>query len=197
MLKLSILREGMSLIRPGKFNLTAFGGNGRADRGSFLEDMRVCWHGARMEGKVWTVRQAQWSTDCDGLLEVRGAVFVVEQGVDVSVERDGRDGECLHVIAEDSAGLPIGAGRISSEGKVGRIAVLGGWRGQGVGKAIMNELLRQAEREGMRHTYLHSQSSAAGFYLQFGYRAEEDEFLEAGIPHLKMVRTVDGNEKSG
>ena len=147
-----------------------------------------------MDGKAWNVRHAQWTKDAEGLLEVRGAVFVVEQGVDVSVERDGRDGECLHVIAEDRAGRPIGAGRISRQGKVGRIAVLGQWRGQGVGKEMMNELLRQAQRAGILHTYLHSQSSAAGFYLQFGYRPEADEFLEAGILHLKMVRVVDGNE---
>jgi|TARA_B110001454_G_scaffold162316_1_gene151839 predicted GNAT family N-acyltransferase len=150
-----------------------------------------------MEGKVWSVRQAQWATDSEGLLEVRGEVFVVEQGVDVSVERDGRDGECLHAIAENPEGLPIGAGRISREGKIGRIAVLVAWRGQGVGTAMMHELLRQAERSGMRNTYLHSQSSAAGFYLQFGYLREGDEFLEAQIPHLKMVRTVDGNGKAG
>ncbi|MCP4847022.1 MAG: GNAT family N-acetyltransferase [Verrucomicrobiaceae bacterium] len=149
-----------------------------------------------MKGESWSVREAQWSIDCDDLLEVRGAVFIVEQGVDVSVERDGRDGECLHAIAEDSAGLPIGAGRISRGGKVGRIAVLGGWRGQGVGMAIMRELLRQAQHAGIWKTYLHSQSSAAGFYLRFGYQPEGDEFLEANIPHMKMIRVVDGNEKT-
>jgi predicted GNAT family N-acyltransferase len=73
---------------------------------------------------------------------------------------------------------------------VGRIAVLKQWRGHGVGTAIMNELLRQAQLSGMSRSYLHSQSSAADFYLRFGYRPEGDEFLEAEIPHLKMVRSV-------
>ena len=137
------------------------------------------------------MREAHWLPDRQGLLSVRTTVFVIEQGVDVSVERDGRDGDCLHAIAESSDGLPIGAGRISGEGKAGRIAVLEEWRGHGVGTAIMNELLRQAQLSGMARTYLHSQSSAADFYLRFGYRQEGDEFLEAEIPHRKMVRSAD------
>ncbi|MFP6871911.1 MAG: GNAT family N-acetyltransferase [Verrucomicrobiales bacterium] len=144
-----------------------------------------------MEEESWSAREAHWLPDQEGLLSVRTTVFVIEQGVDVSVERDGRDGDCLHAIAESSNGLPIGAGRISGGGKVGRIAVLRGWRGRGVGSAIINELLRQAQVSGMSRTYLHSQSSAADFYLRFGYRPEGDEFLEAEIPHLKMVRTAD------
>ena len=147
-----------------------------------------------MEGRIWSVRKAQWDTDCAGLLGVRGEVFIEEQGVDILVERDGKDGECLHVIAEDMEGIHIGAGRIADNGKVGRIAVIGGWRGNGVGTAIMHELHRQAEQEGIWHTYLHSQSSSAGFYMSLGYRVEGDEFLEAEIPHLKMVRSGHRNE---
>jgi predicted GNAT family N-acyltransferase len=146
-----------------------------------------------MEEHIWSVRKAQWDADGSGLLEVRGRVFIEEQGVDVLVERDGMDSQCLHAIAEDAEGIPIGAGRIAGNGKVGRIAVIEGWRGCGVGTAIMHELHRQAERMGMRHTYLHSQSLAAGFYLRFGYLVEGDEFLEAGIPHLKMVRIIHGD----
>ena len=144
-----------------------------------------------MEEQSWSVREAHWLPDQEGLLSVRTTVFVIEQGVDVSVERDGRDGDCLHAIAEGPDGLPIGAGRISGKGKVGRIAVLKQWRGHGVGSAIMHELLRQAQLSGMPSTYLHSQSWAADFYLRFGYRPEGDEFLEAEIPHLKMVRSTD------
>src|SRR3546814_10647142 len=48
----------------------------------------------------------------DELLAVREAVFVVEQNVPVEEERDAQDPRCLHAIARDRAGRPIGTGRL-------------------------------------------------------------------------------------
>ena len=43
---------------------------------------------------------------------VRDAVFVAEQGVPATLERDDADPRCLHVLARDDAGHPIGAARL-------------------------------------------------------------------------------------
>ncbi len=137
---------------------------------------------------VMRVSRASWSADGERLRAVRAEVFVGEQGVDPGVELDGLDPGCFHAIALDDAGAAIGAARMGRDGRIGRMAVLAGWRGRGVGRGLMGCLLDIAEGEGIARTYLHSQGHAAGFYEQFGFRAEGGEFSEAGIPHVAMVR---------
>ena len=60
---------------------------------------------------------------------VRERVFVREQKVPVELERDELDPRCLHVLAVDEQGRPIGTGRLTPEWQVGRMAVLDAWRG--------------------------------------------------------------------
>ena len=120
------------------------------------------------------------------LAEVRTAVFVVEQGVPPEIEMDGRDPECVHVLARDLDGNPVGAGRLMPDGRIGRMAVLREWRGSGVGGAMLAELMAEAKRRGMPEVYLHSQSHAKAFYERHGFAVEGEEYMEAGIPHIAM-----------
>ncbi len=136
----------------------------------------------------FTVRRASWAGDADALMAVREAVFVVEQGVAPELERDGLDPDCWHALALDGRGGPVGAGRLTRGGKVGRVAVLARWRGCGVGAALMRELLERADAEGLASLYLHSQVEAKGFYERLGFASRGEEFEEAGITHVAMVR---------
>ena len=117
---------------------------------------------------------------------MRTLVFVEEQDVPPQIESDGRDVECVHVLAEDAHGNPIGAGRLMPDGRVGRMAVLREWRGAGVGGAMLVALMEAARQRGQRETYLHSQSHAKAFYERHSYVVEGEEYLEAGIPHVVM-----------
>ena len=136
--------------------------------------------------KTFRVRIVDWSEERGRLLGVRTGVFVVEQGVPVEIEQDGRDAECAHVLALDANGEAVGAGRLMPDGRIGRMAVLAGWRGSGVGGAMLRALMDEARRRGHRETYLHSQSHARAFYERHGYSVEGEEYLEAGIPHVGM-----------
>ncbi len=127
-----------------------------------------------------------FATHGDALLAVRLPVFVEEQGVPREIEADDRDAHCLHVLAT-AAGTPVATGRLDvASGKVGRVAVLAGWRGRGVGAAVMRQLHRLARGHGLTHVWCHAQRSAVPFYERLGYRAEGGEFEEAGIPHRAM-----------
>jgi predicted GNAT family N-acyltransferase len=148
-----------------------------------------------IEELAFTVLDATWEKDGNSLLAVRTPVFVEGQGVPVEIEQDGRDGECWHALATDRSGEPIGAGRLSPEGKIGRVAVLEEWRGRGVGVALMRCLLARADAEGLAETYLHSQVDAAGFYERLGFQAVGEEFEEAAIKHVKMVRKVGAGDR--
>jgi predicted GNAT family N-acyltransferase len=135
---------------------------------------------------IFRVRLVEWRDAAETLARLRTAVFVVEQNVPADLEMDGRDGGCVHALAETIAGEPIGTGRLMPDGRIGRMAVLAGWRGKGVGAAILEALMAEAKRRGFRETYLHAQSHAKDFYARHGYAVEGDEYLEAGIPHIGM-----------
>jgi predicted GNAT family N-acyltransferase len=129
---------------------------------------------------------AHWETDQEVLRHVRQRVFIDEQKVPVEEEWDGEDPRCHHVLARDLAHHPIGTGRLSPEGRIGRMAVLADWRGRGVGSGILQSLMDIAHEAGMSGVWCHAQSSARRFYERFGFAVEGDEFLEAGIPHFTM-----------
>nr|WP_298122062.1 GNAT family N-acetyltransferase [uncultured Pseudoxanthomonas sp.] len=126
------------------------------------------------------------------LHEVRDAVFVQEQQVPRDLERDALDPLCHHVLARDSAGHAIGAARLTPDHRIGRMAVLPAWRGQGVGEAMLVALLDEALRRHWPDVSLHAQVSAEGFYARHGFLPEGERFLEAGIEHQGMRRTLSG-----
>lgn len=132
------------------------------------------------------VRVADWHADGDGIAALRTAVFIHEQGVSPELEHDGLDPDCVHVVAEDGAGRVIGTGRLLADGRVGRMAVSAGWRGRGIGRALLDALLACARARGLATVELHAQTPAIGFYERAGFIAEGPEFDEAGMPHRRM-----------
>lgn len=138
--------------------------------------------------KSFTVRIATWQEDSHELRVIREAVFILEQQVPVELEWDGLDTDCLHVLAADSAGESIGTARLLPNGHIGRMAVLKEWRGRGVGSALLQLLLAEARKKyQVQQAVLNAQTSAAGFYAKFGFQAVGKEFMDAGIPHVKMI----------
>lgn len=129
----------------------------------------------------------------DACLAIRRSVFIEEQAVAEEIEIDGLDGEAIHILLTVD-GEPAGTARILVEGtmaKIGRVAVLSGYRGQGHGHRIMtacHETLRR--RGGIREAKLGAQITALGFYEGLGYAPYGEEFLDAGIPHRMMKRPL-------
>lgn len=134
------------------------------------------------------VELCDWSNERDraALIAVREEVFVREQNVPPEMEQDQDDLRCSHVLARAMDDAPIGAGRLSSEGRIGRMAVLHDWRGRGVGGAMLAALLEQARARSMPEASLFAQVDAAAFYLQRGFEVSGEDFMEAGIPHRPM-----------
>lgn len=126
------------------------------------------------------------------VLEIRARVFIEEQNVPEAEERDGRDGEALHLIAF-AHGTPVGTARILIQeglGKIGRVAVLANHRRTGLGKALIRAALDQIKAEGLARAKLGAQTHAIGFYESLGFEATGPEYMDAGIPHRDMVRDL-------
>lgn len=132
------------------------------------------------------VEPADYTVDFADLRAVREPVFVIEQQVPIEEEWDELDPRCHHVIARDNDNRPIGTGRLTPNHTIGRMAVLPDWRGKGVGKALLLALLDLARQQGWTDVSLHAQTHAIPFYAGFGFVAEGDIYLEAGIPHRTM-----------
>ena len=132
------------------------------------------------------VEPANWDHDAEQLRQLRETVFIIEQQVSREEEWDGLDPDCLHVLARTPDGTAIGTGRLSPTGKIGRMAVLAPWRGQGVGSALLQALIDLAREKHMTRLYLHAQVSAIPFYERHGFIAQGPLFEEAAIEHRKM-----------
>ena len=143
-----------------------------------------------------STRSAANAADRAAAYAVRHRVFVEEQGVAPAVERDDGDAKAVHVIAVVD-GEVVGAGRLvdvrDGSGRVGRMAVLPGARGRGVGTAVLRGLETAAAERALRTVTLHAQLSARSFYERLGYAAYGAEFAEAGIRHVAMRRALSGS----
>jgi predicted GNAT family N-acyltransferase len=131
------------------------------------------------------VRPADWARDQPAIAAVRREVFIVEQCVPEHLEWEAEDANHRWFLAETRLGV-IGIARLTAEGRIGRMAVRRPFRGKGVGRALLEAVLASARDAGLHEVMLSAQVHALGFYARLGFRAEGDEFTDAGIPHRTM-----------
>jgi predicted GNAT family N-acyltransferase len=139
---------------------------------------------------VAQVRRASDAGEVHAALSLRERVFSGEQGVRVEADRDGRDGEALHLVAVRD-GEVIGTCRLVLDGPVarlGRMAVEPALRGQGVGAALLVEAEHCAREAGSRRIDLHAQTAAISLYSRGGFEQRGELFVEEGIAHVSMEK---------
>ncbi|MYM22262.1 GNAT family N-acetyltransferase [Duganella sp. FT135W] len=135
------------------------------------------------------IKLGDWSTLSADAKLIRFEVFVQEQNVPAELEMDNMDAVCLHAVAYDDAGVPVGTGRLLPDGHIGRMAVRKAGRGNGVGGELLQALMAQAKARGDTVVVLSAQTHAAPFYLRHGFSIDGEQFFEAGIPHITMQHT--------
>lgn len=130
---------------------------------------------------------------------LRSEVFFLEQHIDEEeFDHLDRDPSTVHLWMTDERGMVAymrivhqpGAAQ-SHEGiadSLGRMVVRADARGRGLAQVLM---ARAVEVAGDQPLYLHGQEYVAGLYEKFGFQKRGEVFLEAGIPHILMVRMPD------
>ncbi len=136
------------------------------------------------------VRTACWVTDRLMIEALRYTVFVCEQMIPAGLEVDQHDVGSFHALACTGEGRGIATGRMLPDGRLGRIAVLREFRGQGVGGKVMDYLIARARQNHLSEVYLHAQRHAVGYYQRLGFTTEGKPFMEAGIEHLCMRKPL-------
>lgn len=135
------------------------------------------------------IELGDWASMAPALEAIRREVFIVEQKVPEQMEWDADDATSVHALALLD-GHPVGCGRLLPDGHIGRMAVRAPFRSTGVGRALLQALLAEARRRGMREVVLHAQTHALRFYETHGFVADGPEFDEAGIPHRRMSQAL-------
>ncbi len=143
--------------------------------------------------------------DVAALMALRYDVFVLGQGVPEDLERDVLDAGAVHAVGlrervvvatgrlvdgridESSRLVPGTQGTV---GMIGRMAVAEAVRGQGLGRAVLDLLVKAAADRGLPAVELHAQVHARAFYERAGFTPYGEVYLEAGIEHVGMRRAL-------
>lgn len=136
------------------------------------------------------VRIADWQKDNADIRRIRDSVFIAEQAVPPELEWDSEDAGATHFLAFEGE-FAVATARLLSDGHIGRVAVLKDWRGLKIGDTLMRAVIAEAERRGLHRQVLSAQVHATRFYQRFGFVVLSDEYLDAGIAHVDMVRQAD------
>lgn len=144
----------------------------------------------------YIVRFIESPEELETCLAIRRAVFIGEQHVPESIEIDEWDSfEPNRHLLLFCNGKAAGTARFKKLGesivKYQRIAVLPEYRGQGLGKILLDGLDRLALQQGYRYVKIEAQQYAEGFYLRCGFVTTDPVvFMDAGIPHLHMEKAL-------
>ncbi|WP_088049791.1 GNAT family N-acetyltransferase [Virgibacillus dakarensis] len=138
------------------------------------------------------IKKANSDQEIQQAFQVRTTVFVDEQHVPPEEELDHFDKEAIHfiVIQNDS---PIAASRLrfaGDYGKLERICVLKEQRGKSYGAQLIQAMETETVKKGYRKAKLNAQTHAENFYKRLGYETVSGEFLDAGIPHVTMIKQL-------
>ena len=103
------------------------------------------------------------------------------------------EAESLHLVALD-AGRVVGCVLFHPEGtETGRLfqmAVEPDRQGTGLGTTLVRALEAELVRRGFREVILHARDSAVGFYARLGYAPVGPPYVEVGVPHQNMRRSL-------
>lgn len=127
------------------------------------------------------------------LLQLRSEVFVVEQNC-VYQDIDGKDEKALHVLGF-SDGKIVAYCRLFTAGdyfdtpSIGRVVIAQEYRDKKWGHSLMQEAIDAiAVHYGVQPITISAQLYLKKFYESHGFVQHGEQYLEDGIPHIKMVR---------
>lgn len=130
------------------------------------------------------------------ILKTRFEIFVTEQEC-LYQDLDDKDQDAIHVFCWNNVGRVAGCLRVfwkdfdkaAGVAQIGRVVTLE--HGKGIGGKLLHEgVVVAKEQLKAKKIYLEAQEYAIGYYAKEGFEVISDVFMEDGIPHVKMEKTV-------
>lgn len=126
------------------------------------------------------------------ILKTRQEIFIIEQNCPY-MDIDDLDLKAIHVFSMNEEGRVTSCLRVfmrdekTKTAQIGRVVTLN--HGEGLGGALLHEGVKIAlDHYKAEKIYLEAQTYAIGYYAKEGFKVVSEEFLEDGIPHVKMER---------
>ena len=124
------------------------------------------------------------------IVQLHLETFVVEQ-TRIYNDLDAIDLRALHLFHQDEKGNVDAYARISETGgrvHFGRVAVAKDSRGQGLGRAMVEQILDLCEQSFPGRTIeIEAQEQVVGLYEKLGFQRVSEPFILASTPHVKMI----------
>ena len=126
-------------------------------------------------------------------IDLRNEVLRIPLGQRITDDERETDLVARHfALVED--GVTIACAQLQprpSGWQVRQVAVRADRQGEGLGARIMAAVEAAA---GPGELFLHARKPVIAFYERIGWTAVGDEFVEVGIPHRRMVKTLRADE---
>lgn len=148
-----------------------------------------------MKNVVWRIKNfGELSTkELYEILKTRQEVFVVEQTC-YYLDADGSDEKAVHIWGE-AEGKIVAYCRIFQpkikykEASIGRVLTSPEFRGQNLGKVLMQIALQSIEiRFKTKAVKVSAQDYLLKFYSDLGFIDSGKKYLEDDIPHTEMIK---------
>ena len=139
-----------------------------------------------------TITHIKWTdTEYKQVWQLREEVLRIPLGLSLKNENLSRDEFNAIFIAKNNETVigcvfmqPVN----NNEIQLRAMAVYPDWQGKGIGRMLVIDAERFAQKTGYKKIILHARKVALGFYLSMGYVVVGEQFLEVGIPHFMMEK---------
>lgn len=146
-----------------------------------------------MNKMTYKTLKVDWGTKKKEIKLVREKVFICEYRIPPDIEFDHKDKRCKHVLIQDEQ-QAIATGRISTKGKISRIAVLQNYRNTDAPNQVVNTLINIAKDSGLTSIAIDLELDQVTKFKQQGFQTISPVFMDSGI--AKQTLTCDiGNFK--
>ena len=137
--------------------------------------------------------------DTDSLercLEIRNRVFTIEKRVPQKIEVDQYDclnKSCTHFLVKhqkDDIGTVRCLYTANGNIQIQRFCFLKEYRGLGLGKIVIEYIEDYCKTQGIKIIEMDAKYEVSDFYEKCGYEKVSGVFIEANIPHVKMMKQI-------
>lgn len=141
---------------------------------------------------TWKSFEALSTSELYEIMKARQQVFIIEQSC-LYADLDDADQQSWHLIGREPDGKLAAYLRVLQpadqrpEPSIGRVLILPAMRGQGLGRQLLAEGIRQTKQQFPGQAIvLSAQHHLEKLYREFGFVSVGEAYLEDGIPHIAM-----------
>lgn len=148
-----------------------------------------------LDKQTMTFREIEFgSDDFRQECELRNEVLRVPSGLSLYDENIEEEKQQIHFglfnACNDLLACAIAAPLSTTEVKIRQVAVRPEFQGKGIGRLLIRDTEQDLALRGFAHLVLHVRMTAVGFYTKLDYGSVDDEFVELGIPHIRMGKNI-------